>query len=478
MLQKHDWLPTTALLALLFLPGAPIGRAAAQGMGQSESALAWRILELPPVSPIPPEAYASRRQAFAAALGDGGVLVFGARSPAHDYLPYQQNPAFRYLTGIEEPDAALILVRSDGQLTERLFVQARNPSREAWEGARLGPEGARVLTRVPAEVTDRLPAVLDSLLREHPTLYTLSQPPGEVAITEELGFGEQVLARIVAARPDVAVKPAAGALSTLRAKKSAGELERIRRATYLSAEAHRQAMQATEPGMNEFEIRALVEYFFLRNGGGGPAYASIVGSGPNSTTLHYNADNRCMNDGEVLLFDVGTYYDGYAADVTRTIPVNGKFTPEQRAIYEVVLAAQKAAEAQIRQGASWQELNGAASAELANGLARIGLIDAPDATYDCGTGSSPGKCQQIRMFYMHGLGHGVGLDVHDPDVFHERRVPAGQRCHDRTRHLRALGRIRLPTRHAGQPRDGSAPALNAGALRKHRCAHRGCVHLR
>jgi Xaa-Pro aminopeptidase len=175
-------------------------------------------------------------------------------------------------------------------------------------------------------------------------------------------------------------------------------------------------MQTAEPRMNEFEIRAMVEYFFLRNGGDGPAYASIVGSGPNSTTLHYNADDRCMNDGEVLLFDVGTYFDGYAADVTRTIPVNGRFTTEQRAIYEIVLAAQKAAESRIRPGATWTELNDAANAEIANGLARLGLIDSPDATYDCGTAASPRSCRQHRMFYMHGLGHGVGLEVHDPDI--------------------------------------------------------------
>ena len=136
--------------------------------------------------------------------------------------------------------------------------------------------------------------------------------------------------------------------------------------TYLTAEAHRQAMQATEPRMNEFEIRALVEYFFLRNGGDGPAYASIVGSGPNSTTLHYNADNRCMNAGEVLLFDVGAYYGGYAADVTRTIPINGKFTPEQRSIYDIVLAAQKAAEQRIKPGARWNELNEAARSEASD----------------------------------------------------------------------------------------------------------------
>jgi Xaa-Pro aminopeptidase len=132
--------------------------------------------------------------------------------------------------------------------------------------------------------------------------------------------------------------------------KSSAELDRIRRAVHISTLAHREAMRAVAAGMNEFEIRALLEYTFLRNGADGPAYASIVGSGPNSTTLHYRAADRFMNDGEVLLIDAGASYGGYAADVTRTLPVNGRFSPEQRAIYEVVLAAQKAAESEVRPG--------------------------------------------------------------------------------------------------------------------------------
>jgi Xaa-Pro aminopeptidase len=258
--------------------------------------------------------------------------------------------------------------------------------------------------------------VLDSLLMENNALFALATPQANAATADELSFDQQVLTRVAAKFPHVQMKSAARTLGSLRAKKSPAELDRLRRATYVSAEAHRQAMMATEPAMNEFEIRALVEYNFLRFGGDGPAYASIVGSGPNSTTLHYNADNRCMNDGEVLLFDVGAYYAGYAADVTRTIPINGKFTPEQRAIYEIVLAAQKAAEQQIKQGARWSELNNAANAQLTSGLARLGLIDGPEATYECGTKELPRSCQQVRLFYMHGLGHGVGLEVHDPDI--------------------------------------------------------------
>lgn len=398
-------------LVLLLLAGArmPEGLQA-----QTESALAWRIPELAPPEPVRPEEFAARRKALTDSLGDGVYLVLGAPAPAHDYLPYQQTSEFRYLVGIEEPDAALVLVRSGGRLEERVFVQPRDPSREVWEGARLGPDGARALTRMPAEPVRRLDAVVDSLLRRSSVLLTSAPVAEREART--LSHEQQVVARLTTAHPGVTVKSMQQLVQTLRARKSPAELDRIRRATYISAEAHRQAMQAAQPGMNEFEIAALVEYFFRRNGGNGPAYASIVGSGPNATTLHYNANDRCMNDGEVLLFDVASYFDGYASDITRTVPVNGRFTPEQRGIYEVVLAAQKAAERQIRQDATWQQLNQAASAELANGLAKLGLIDAPDATYDCGSGGALTQCAQLRLFYMHGLGHGVGLEVHDPDI--------------------------------------------------------------
>ena len=285
-----------------------------------------------------------------------------------------------------------------------------------WEGARLGPEGAREQTGIQTEPNNRVIAVLDSLLLQTPTLYATIGAPNTPDTDDEQSYDQQVISRVAAKNAGVQVKSVAGWLRNLRAKKSTAELDRIRRATYITAEAHRQAMQATEPRLNEFEIRALVEYVFLRNGGEGPSYASIVGSGANSTTLHYNADDRCMNDGEVLLFDVAAYFGGYASDVTRTIPINGKFTSEQRDVYEIVLAAQKAAEKQIKQGAYWQDLNDAANAELSKGLAKLGLIDKPDAQYDCGTPTNARKCQQVRLFYMHGLGHGVGLEVHDPDI--------------------------------------------------------------
>lgn len=392
-------------LGLLLLPLA--GSPAAAQAGTAGHAL----------HPAPDAAeYAARRAALGEALpGDGVFVAFGTPEPAADYMPYQQDPAFRYLTGLTEPSLALVLVRNGGRLDQTLFVRTRDPSREIWEGSRLGVEGARAATGLPARSFLDLPAVLDSLMGEHRTVFTLGAvvPAATARPAENLGFGQQVLGRLAASHPDVQFRGVEGHLSRIRALKSPAELDLIRRAVYITAQAHREAMTLVEPGMNEFEVRAAVEYAFLRNGSEGPAYASIVGSGGNSTTLHYRAADRFMHAGEVLLFDVGAQYRGYAADVTRTIPVDGRFSPEQRAVYEVVLQAQKAAEALFARGITWREMNEAANAVLAEGLTRLGLIDAPDATYDCGPDRS---CLQMRLWYMHGLGHGVGMAVHDPDL--------------------------------------------------------------
>ncbi|HEX2167893.1 MAG TPA: aminopeptidase P N-terminal domain-containing protein [Longimicrobiales bacterium] len=368
---------------------------------------------LPPAVPISPQEYAARRSVLLDSVGPGVLVVFGAPSPAADYLPFAQLADFRYLTGIMEPGAAYIAVNRDGNVQEHLFVLDRDPAREVWEGARLGPEGAEALTGIPAQSARRFGTVLDSLVRVTDVLHTTIAPPIQISLTADHTHAQQILGRIRETHPDLTINTVQSLIRNQRAVKSPAEMDRIRRAVYISALAHREAMRSTEPGMNEFEIRALMEYMFRRYGAEGPAYGSIVGSGPNSTTLHYQASNRFMEADDVLLIDAAASYGGYAADVTRTFPVDGTFAPEQRAVYEIVLAAQKAAAEQIRRGATWRDLTEAANAELAGGLTRLGLIDSPDATYE----PAPGRtAPQLRLFYMHGLGHGVGLAVHDPDI--------------------------------------------------------------
>jgi Xaa-Pro aminopeptidase len=383
------------------------------------AAAAWTIPALPAGQPISAEEYARRRQALAAQLQDGVFLALGSAEPAADYLPYAQNSNFLYLTGIEEPDAALVLEKSGSDVRETLFVLRRDPAREIWEGPRLGAEGATRRTGVRARTNDELIPAVRELLQRHARLYTLTVPP-QAASGATLSREQQIVAALAATRGGIEVQPVSDLVQRLRAEKSPTELDLIRRAIHITNLAHQEAARAITPGMNEFEIRALIEATFMRYGAHHPAFSSIVGSGPNSTTLHYRDADRFMEARDMVVVDIGASYRGYSADVTRTYPVDGVFSPEQRAVYQIVLDAQKAAEQLARPGAPWMALNQAAERVIADGLARLGLIDGPTATYRCGSprfGDAAGDCLQIRLFYMHGLGHGIGLDVHDPDLY-------------------------------------------------------------
>ncbi len=207
------------------------------------------------------------------------------------------------------------------------------------------------------------------------------------------------------------MQPASAQVAELRGVKSTAEEDLIRRAATITSEAQRELMRATAPGINEFEIQALVEHIFRRYGAERPAFASIVGSGPNSTVLHYNTNDRFMEAGDVVVVDIGASYGGYAADITRTIPVSGRFTPEQREIYQLVRDAQATAESMARPGIGRVELARAATEIIAQGLADLGLIESQWATYQDESGR---EIPQYFLYYMHALSHGLGLDVHDP----------------------------------------------------------------
>jgi Xaa-Pro aminopeptidase len=265
------------------------------------------------------------------------------------------------------------------------------------------------------------PAV-DSLLKQLPRLSFLA------SISEggdTLNADDRFLDDLREAHPEVSITGANRAVATMRGTKSPAELDLLRRAAAITMEAHAEAARAIEPGMNEFEIQALLEYTFRRYGGDRPAFASIVGSGPNSTVLHYNRDDRVMKAGELLLIDAAASYGGYAADVTRTFPVSGTFTAEQRAVYQIVRDAQAAAERAARPGAQWNEVSRAASNVIAQGLARLGLIESPDAMYDCGSAQRARQCPQFSLYYMHGLGHAIGLEVHDVDQMYNGEIGPG-----------------------------------------------------
>lgn len=409
------------LLALGVLPSLALS--ATPSLARAQPAASATVSESAPSVPIRAEEYSSRRQQLAAKLPDGILLALGGAEPRQDYLSFFQLPVFRYLTGVVEPDAALIMLVKDGrEVSSTLFVQRRDPAREVWSGKRMGPEQASVNFRVAARPHDELNRTLDSLL----TLGHALQVVGDITVNPESATEhDQYVARLRARHEGLTVTTATGKVAELRAYKSDAEQALIRRATELTVEAHREVAQVITAGGHEYEVQAMAEYVFRKGGAERPSFASIVGSGPNSTVLHYNANNRQMQAGEMVVVDIGASFDGYSADMTRSYPVSGKFSPAQREIYQIVRDAQAAAEREARDGAPARNMNDAASAALARGLARVGLIDSVGATYDCGEDGRR-QCPQLSLYYLHGLGHGIGLEVHDPDrYYYEQKLGVG-----------------------------------------------------
>lgn len=362
--------------------------------------------------------YAGRRAAFAAALPEGVTFALGAPAPTADYLAFAQWSRFVYLTGFREPGAALVVVKRGVRATPTLFVPPSDPAREVWTGRRAGLAGAARLSGLPTRPATELRKVLDSLAAAGLRLHQVADLPevGEMPASEQL-----FVRRLAGGRAGVDAAPTR-IVDRLRGTKSEAELDLIRRAAAITADAQRAAMAVARPGVNEFELQATIEYVFRRDGADRPSFASIVASGPNATTLHYGANDRFTDAGDLVVMDVGASYRGYAADVTRTVPVSGTFTAEQRAVYQLVRDAQRAAESRARLGATKWALEDTAATTIAGGLARLGLIESPDATYDC---ERPGRCPQFTLYYMHGLGHGIGLDVHDPDQYDDARIAPG-----------------------------------------------------
>jgi Xaa-Pro aminopeptidase len=360
--------------------------------------------------------FAARRTALLDALPDGVVLVLGNGEPNPDYIPFHQHPHFFYLTGFDEPGGALVMVKQGASRRTILFVRGRNPAQEVWNGARLGVDGVRSTMGIEGRDATGLRTVVDSLLATSRTLHVL----GDIgARMTERSVHDQFVDAVAQANAGVTVdsRTASRAILQLRGRKSTAELERIRIASEISARGHLAAFRLVQPGIGEFELQAAAEGAWRAEGADGPSYGTIVGSGPNSTTLHYNRNDRTAQAGEVIVMDMAAYFDNYAADITRTVPVSGRFTKEQRDVYTIVLDAHKAAERQIRVDGPARAMTDSSNAALAAGLTALGLIESPTATYDCGTADQPRSCPQIGLYYMHGLGHGIGLLVHDPDQY-------------------------------------------------------------
>ena len=353
--------------------------------------------------------YAQRRRELMQHMGEGVAIIPTApvRLRNRDVeFPFRPDSDFYYLTHFPEPEAVMVLVPGRPHGEYILFCRERNPEKEIWEGHRAGQEGAREIYGADDSFPiDDIGDILPGLLENRDKVYcNMGRYPE---------FDQQLMGWV----NEVRAKTRNGVhapgefvdldhiLHEMRLLKRQDELKHMRRAARISARAHRRAMQACRPGMMEYEVEAELLYEFRRNGSPFPAYPPIVGGGANACVLHYTENASRLNDGDLLLIDAGAEIDGYAADITRTFPVNGRYGGEQRAVYELVLAAQKAAIDEVRPGNHWNDPHDTAVRILVDGLRELGLLK----------GSADELIEQnhYKRFYMHRTGHWLGMDVHD-----------------------------------------------------------------
>ncbi len=354
--------------------------------------------------------FGRRRKRLMDMVGRGGIIIqpnAPERIRNRDvYYPYRPDSDFYYLSGFPEPESVLVLVPDRPQGEFLLFCRERDDEQESWHGRRAGLEGACELYGADdafpiTDLDDILPGLLENKERIYFTM-------GRYADFDQ---------RLVSWLNRVTSKGNAGIhapdqfvslghlVHEMRLYKSSQELRAMRRAASISAEAHRRAMGVSRPGLREYQVEAELLHCFMMNGARAPAYPSIVGSGPNSCILHYTENSGVLREGDLLLIDAGAEYDNYAADVTRTFPVSGEFTREQRLAYEIVLEAQAAAIAEVRPGNTWNEPHEAAIEVITRGLIDIGILK--------------GRLRKLideeayKPYYMHKTGHWLGMDVHD-----------------------------------------------------------------
>lgn len=349
---------------------------------------------------------------------NSAAVIFAApvrnRANDNDYL-YHQAPNFYYLTGNTEPNSMLIITKNEIEINgkksnEFLFVQRRNPFAEAWTGRRLGIKGAQQLLGFDAVFISGDFKNTNIDFRNFSSVLILQEPTGVVSdrnAQDDLwalmdNFRSRVSGNGV---PDLAPKVAVldsfqlnDILSELRETKLPEEMTLMRKAIDMSCDAHIEMMRRTKPGMYEYEVQAVGEYVFKKSGSEYVGYPSICGGGENSIVLHYQTSRKKLTDKDLILLDMGAEYHGYTADVTRTLPVGGKFSPEQKIIYDLVLQAQDSGIANCVAGNSFLAPHYAATRVIARGLMKLGIIKSED---------------DVRKYFMHGTSHYLGLDVHD-----------------------------------------------------------------
>jgi len=353
--------------------------------------------------------FTRRRRELMRMMGRGAIAILPAapvRMRNNDVEhSYRQDSDFFYVTGFSEPEAVAVLIPGRAQGEYILFVRDRDPLRETWDGLRAGPDGATRQYGADdafpiADIDEILPGLLENRSR---VFYTMGihqdfdhRVVGWVNGLRALGKqGTQAPHEFVALDH---------LLHDMRLYKSRGELDIMRRSAHIGVGAHRRAMSFCQPGRWEYEVMAEILHEFRRNDAD-TAYQPIVGSGRNSCILHYRENNRELKEGELLLIDAGCEYRYYASDITRTLPVSGRYSPEQRAVYDVVLEAQRAAIDKVRPGNHWNDPHDAAVKVITQGLVKLGLLKGKPARLI--------KEEAYKAFFMHRTGHWIGMDVHD-----------------------------------------------------------------
>ena len=367
--------------------------------------------------PFEPKVHADRRARIFAELErrGGGVMVLPAaveksRNADSEYL-FRQDSDHAYVTGLDEPEGGAVLVARGGERKYVLFVRPRDREKEIWNGKRAGVEGAKeVYGADEAYLASELDAKLADWMNGAPALYYRLGTSAEwdariVRLIGELRAGGRLMKRA----PE-AVVDAGRIVHALRLVKTPEEVQKLRRAAEITAEAHMQAMRDGQAGRREGQVQAEIEYLFRRRGCTGPGYGTIVATGANSTILHYRAGDEVLRDGQVCLVDAGGEFEWYTADITRTFPVSGEFTRPQRDLYEACLEVQKKAIEAVRPGTTIEAIHEETVRGLTEALVHLKLLEGPvDARIED---------KGFRKYYMHRTSHWLGLDVHDAGDYH------------------------------------------------------------
>lgn len=368
---------------------------------------------------LSPKACAKRRAQLMQMVGEDAILILPAapeRIRSRDtYYPYRQDSDFWYLTAFDEPQAVLVLAPGRKHGEALMFCRERDPEREGWDGPRLGPEGAvETLALDDAWDIDDIDDILPGLIEGRSRVWYHFGLDTEFDL-KLIGWLNRVRAQMrMGAQPPHEFLELGHLLDEMRLFKGADELALMQRAADISIQAHEAAMRAARPGIFEYELQAEVERVF-RMHDAHPAYSSIVGAGSNACVLHYRDNRGKARDGELVLIDAGAEYRGYASDITRTFPVNGRFNPAQRALHDLVGKAQAAALSMALPGNPWSAIHDAAVETLTEGLLSLGLLKGKlKKNIDDGS---------YQRFYRHKTGHWLGLDVHDVGEYRVDDLP-------------------------------------------------------